>query len=125
MTRHLTLLNVALALSLPASAMADAPHMARGTQSFGLVPVSAAGCPPGLAKKNPSCVPPGQAKKAYRGDYRVGDRLPDGFILVRTPSRYGLDPRRTYYERDGYVVLVDRETREILNLVGAISDLLN
>lgn len=124
MTKHLTLLHVALALSLPASAMADAPGLARGSLGLDLVPVSAAGCPPGLAKKNPPCVPPGQAKKMYQHSYSVGDRLPDGFIILREPSRYGLDPRRTYYERDGYVLHVDRETGKILNLVGAIADLL-
>lgn len=123
MSKTLNLLHVAVALSLPASAMAQAPAFDRAAQTVGIVPVSVAGCPPGLAKKNPPCVPPGQAKKAY-GAYRVGDRLPDGFILVRSPARYGLDPRRTYYERDGYILHVDRDTGRILNLVGAISDLL-
>lgn len=124
MTKHLILLNVALALSLPVAMAADAPAHARGTQAEALVTLAAAGCPPGLAKKNPSCMPPGQAKKMQRDGYRVGERLPDGFILVRTPSRYGLDPRRTYYERDGYVLHVDRDTGKILNLVGAIVDLM-
>ncbi len=36
-------------------------------------------CPPGLAKKNPLCMPPGQYKKLHRGDYlrdwRSYDRL--------------------------------------------------
>ena len=27
----------------------------------------AGGCPPGLAKKHNGCMPPGQAKKLYRG----------------------------------------------------------
>ena len=45
------------------------------------------GCPPGLAKKDPACVPPGQAKKGVtaedwakrRGaDYEPGDRVEDG-----------------------------------------------
>jgi Ni/Co efflux regulator RcnB len=35
------------------------------------------GCPPGLAKKNPPCVPPGQAKKAI-----VGQALPPGAVFV-------------------------------------------
>lgn len=123
MTRHTQILAATLALALPVAGVAAEPGFGRAPDA-GIVPVSAAGCPPGLAKKNPPCVPPGQARNAYR-DYRVGERLPDGFILIRTPSRYGLDPRRTYYERGGYVVQVDRETMQILNLVGAISDLLN
>lgn len=124
MTKTLSLCSVTLALVLPIAAMADAPGFAGAPKSVAAMTVSAKGCPPGLAKKNPPCVPPGQARKAYEQDYRVGERLPDGFIILRTPSRYGLDPRRTYYERDGYVVHVDRETGQILNLIGAISDLL-
>lgn len=120
MTRHLTLFSATLALALPIAEMANASGHGPGPQSFAAIPASAAGCPPGLAKKNPPCIPPGQAKKAYR----IGDPLPDGFILIRTPSRYGLDPRRTYYERNGYVIQIDRETGKILNLVGAIADLL-
>jgi hypothetical protein len=123
MPRHAHILAATLALALPVMTAAAEPGFPRAA-GYGIVPASAAGCPPGLAKKNPPCVPPGQARQIYR-DYRVGDRLPDGFILIRTPSRYGLDPRRTYYERSGYVVQVDRETMQILNLVGAITDLLN
>jgi hypothetical protein len=123
MANYTHLLAATLALALPVAAVAADPGFNRDGARAAIVPVSAAGCPPGLAKKNPPCVPPGQARNSNR-DYRVGERLPDGFILIRTPSRYGLDPRRTYYERGGYVVQVDRETMQILNLVGAISDLL-
>jgi len=61
------------------------------------------GCPPGLAKKSPPCVPPGLAKKGYSSDgwrdgrehdaaegylfdhYRRGDRLPrDRYVALRT-----------------------------------------
>jgi len=124
MTQSLTLYSMTLALALPLAAMADAPGFAGASGSAAVLPVAAQGCPPGLAKKNPPCVPPGQARKGFDPGYRVGERLPDGFIILRSPSRYGLDPRRTYYERDGYVVQVDRETREILTLIGAISDVL-
>ena len=55
-----------------------------------------AGCPPGLAKKSPSCVPPGLARKTeaepvYSGyRYDLGDRVAGGFVVVDEPSRYGL-----------------------------------
>ena len=39
-------------------------------------------CPPGLAKKNNGCLPPGQAKKRYR----VGQRLSRDVIYVDAPS---------------------------------------
>lgn len=39
------------------------------------------GCPPGLAKKNNGCLPPGQAKK-----YAIGQPLPVGVIFYPVPS---------------------------------------
>jgi len=39
-------------------------------------------CPPGLAKKNNGCLPPGQAKKRYI----VGQRLPKGVVIVDLPA---------------------------------------
>ena len=39
-------------------------------------------CPPGLAKKNNGCMPPGQAKK-----YRVGHRLPSNDIYYQVPQQ--------------------------------------
>jgi Ni/Co efflux regulator RcnB len=39
------------------------------------------GCPPGLAKKNNGCLPPGQAKK-----YALGQPLPAGVIFYPVPS---------------------------------------
>jgi hypothetical protein len=38
-------------------------------------------CPPGLAKKDNGCLPPGQAKKRYV----VGHPLPKGIVLVDVP----------------------------------------
>lgn len=39
------------------------------------------GCPPGLAKKNNGCLPPGQAKK-----YVVGQPLPAGVVMYPVPQ---------------------------------------
>lgn len=39
-------------------------------------------CPPGLAKKNNGCMPPGQAKK-----YSVGQRLPGNVVYYAVPQR--------------------------------------
>jgi len=39
-------------------------------------------CPPGLAKKNNGCLPPGQAKKRYL----VGQTLPRNVVYVEAPS---------------------------------------
>ena len=41
----------------------------------------AGGCPPGLAKKNNGCLPPGQAKK-----WRRGETLPPGIVYSDLPG---------------------------------------
>ncbi|WP_417727464.1 excinuclease ABC subunit A [Roseovarius sp.] len=80
-------------------------------------------CPPGLAKKHNGCQPPGQAKK--HGYYRIGDRIGDDYIILRNPERYGLDRNETYYRVGDQVYRVNRETREILDLIGAAAAVLN
>lgn len=127
MFRHITFVALsAAALAMPMAASA-APK----------------GCPPGLAKKNAACMPPGQAKKMdIRRDhdhdrdrdreevrvihhYQVGDRYDGDRIIIRDPSRYGLSPAYTYYRNDDIIYRVDPETRQVLNVIGAISSLLN
>lgn len=84
------------------------------------------GCPPGLAKKSVPCVPPGQAKKGhYDVPYARGDVIYRDYILIQDPRRYNLDPNNTYYSAGGYVFRVDRETREVLDLLGAVAAILN
>lgn len=86
-------------------------------------------CPPGLAKKDPACVPPGQARKIVR-DYGlgVGQILPrDRYIRISDPYRYDLEPRPgwDYYRGDDAIYRVDSSTRKILavlNLISAFSN---
>lgn len=72
-------------------------------------------CPPGLAKKSPRCIPPGQAKKYRRGDYIDGD-----YDVLWNPERYGLRRGDTYYRVGDQVYRVNRETRQVLDLIGAL-----
>ena len=99
----------ALVVVLPASLADAGNHKVGGTS-----------CPPGLAKKNPPCVPPGQVQK-----YGIGDRIDGGYIIIRDPDRYGLEKGKTYYRVGDYVYRVDRETREVLDLIGAVAAVLN
>lgn len=112
-----------------------------------LAPVTAAaephgGCPPGLAKKSPACVPPGHARaEPYYRDYddherrhdaphyrtpyyRTGDRIDRDYVVIRDPHRYRLDPG-DYVIAGNYVYRVDPQTRKVLNLIGAVIDLTN
>lgn len=84
----------------------------------------AGNCPPGLAKKSPACVPPGQAKKHYP-QYRIGDRVTGDYVIVDRPGRYGLDPNQTYFRIGDNIFRVNRQTAEVLDFIGAASALLN
>ena len=90
------------------------------------------GCPPGLAKKSPVCIPPGQAKKAEaqthvtKGDqYRFsrGDHLRGDYVVIRDPARYGLDANGTFYRVRDNVYRVDQDTKEVLDVIGALAAL--
>ena len=82
------------------------------------------GCPPGLAKKNNGCMPPGQAKKLYN----VGQRFPLGYghawnynqIPYDIRTHYGLQPYGNYYYGDGYIYRVDPRTMLIQQVVSAM-----
>ena len=78
-------------------------------------------CPPGLAKKNNGCLPPGQAKKMWS----VGQPLPSQVVYYPiqrelwtqlTPPPYGYE----YVQVDDDIVLMLTATRVIATLVGNI-----
>jgi hypothetical protein len=86
-------------------------------------------CPPGLAKKSPACVPPGQAKKrSYRYPER-GDRIDRyDYSWLREYDRYGLPrlPRgQRYYVVGDRIYRVNQDTYEILDFVRALGAILN
>ena len=77
-------------------------------------------CPPGLAKKDPACIPPGQARDDDRDEYwRVGDRVDRDWTIVDR-DRYGL-PRledgEAYVRVGDQILRVDREQRLILAIL--------
>ena len=78
-------------------------------------------CPPGLAKKSPACVPPGQAKK-----WSIGHRLPDDLnyypidralldLLGPVPSGY------EYVRVDKDILLIGEATKKVIDAVTLIS----
>jgi len=80
-------------------------------------------CPPGLAKKNNGCLPPGIAKQTYN----VGDRWNGNYGLwqynqvpLDWRNQYGLDPVNRYYYRDGYLYSVDPRTRLVESVIRAL-----
>ena len=88
--------------------------------------VYAQGCPPGLAKKSPACVPPGKAKKSA---VRVGDviNLRNVHIISR-PGAYGLSNPPSgdrYAVVDGRLVRVDSRTGKILSILRLVDAILD
>ena len=78
------------------------------------------GCPPGLAKKNNGCMPPGQAKK-----WRLGRPLPHDVIYYDVPPplvlQLGAPPAGHRYVRvAGDILLITAGTAMV---VAAIQDL--
>lgn len=72
-------------------------------------------CPPGLAKKNPNCMPPGQYKKYGRGDI-IPDSvmyypLPHDLLLHLHPTPMGT----RYVMVDRNVYLIAEGTKKVLD----------
>lgn len=80
-------------------------------------------CPPGLAKKNNGCLPPGQAKK-----YGIGGILPGGYHSLpgALAAALGVPPRGTFYAMvDKDVLLVSEATKRVLDAVTLLSAVQN
>lgn len=117
--KHILLLAGVAALASAAPAYAKPKHAKHHGHHAGMNH-----CPPGLAKKSPACVPPGQAKKLYN----VGQRLPYGFngytpynqIPYDLRNRYDLDDDYRYIYRDDYLYQVDPTTMIVSQVLQAL-----
>ena len=79
-------------------------------------------CPPGLAKRNNGCLPPGIAKR-----FIVGEPLPEGvpYELITDLRGYGLnkpDGEWLYYLVDGEVLRVADATFVVLEALGLLGN---
>ncbi|MGO4854485.1 RcnB family protein [Phaeovulum sp. W22_SRMD_FR3] len=130
------LLVIGLA-ALPLTAAADGHKHKKGGRDSHHAAAGYWGCPPGLAKKSPSCVPPGLARKADRRErhrddhhraYYIGERVEDGYYVIRDPRRYGLgypaDGSR-YVISNGQLLQVNSDTMKVINLVRAVDAILD
>ena len=123
-----TLTAAALAAMLVATPVMSEPGHGKGKGRGEHRARAAHHCPPGLAKKNPPCVPPGHARKAERHHHpRVGDVLRGDYVVVRDPRRLNLATRDDWrYYRDGNrAYRVDRDTRKVLAVIELINAFTN
>lgn len=81
-------------------------------------------CPPGLARKNNNCLPPGQARKRFQVGQRWIGSQAQSWNYNQIPAdwrdRYDLDANDRYYYRDGYLYQVDPRTRLVEQVLSAI-----
>ena len=129
MTKSLLIAGAA-ALAFAGPAYAKPDHAKHGKAKHGQQHVAGksgygiGGCPPGLAKKNSGCLPPGQAKKLYN----IGQRFPTNYgynwnynqIPYDLRHQYGFDPGYNYHYGDGYLYQVDPKTMLIQQVVSAL-----
>lgn len=72
------------------------------------------GCPPGLARKNNGCLPPGQAKKQGQQYNNQYGRVPDNY-----GAQYRDTQRYIYRFNDGRIYQIDRRTGRIVRVTDA------
>ena len=81
-------------------------------------------CPPGLARKNNGCLPPGQAKKLYNVGQRYNRTSGNLWGYNQIPSdlrqNYRFDPYDRYYYNQGYLYQVDPKTMLVQQVVSAL-----
>jgi len=123
--KHILLLAGAAALGFAGPALAK-PGNGNGHgngKHYSAYGYGVEGCPHGLAKKHNGCMPPGQAKKLYRGQRwqsAYGSRYSYGQIPYDLRNRYDLDPNYRYYYGDGYLYRVDPRTMLVQQVVSAL-----
>lgn len=78
-------------------------------------------CPPGLAKKNKDCLPPGIAKKYAIGSVLPPDvvalPLPDGLLDLLGPTPRGYE----YVQVDKDVLLIGEASKKVIDAVTLLS----
>jgi hypothetical protein len=81
-------------------------------------------CPPGLAKRDNGCLPPGQAKKLYNVGQRYNRNFGSAWAYNEIPeslrSQYSLDQSNRYYYRNGFVYQVDPKTMLVEQVISAL-----
>ena len=128
--KHILLLVGAAALASTAPALAKpgkgkghhGNHHAQGID--GPIGYGVGGCPPGLAKKAPKCVPPGQHKKLFA----LGQQVPSGYngftpygaLPYDLRNQYGLSDDYRYIYRDNQLYQVDPTTYVVRRILDSI-----
>lgn len=89
-------------------------------------------CPPGLAKKTPACIPPGQVGKSWTPDYVyvAGDRLRGDYVLIPEDqwddlSLSPIDDGTIYVVIDNQIVRVKQSNFVVVEPIRILENVLN
>jgi len=81
-------------------------------------------CPPGLAKKNKGCLPPGQAKRQFEVGQRYNTYDGNMWGYNQIPrdlrSQYRLDQSDRYYYNQGYLYQVDQRSNLVERVISTL-----
>ena len=120
--KHFVLLAGSLALGIAGTAAAR-PGNGHGHGSGYGNGYGNGGCPPGLAKKENGCMPPGQARKLGSGQRWI-EGYGNVYSYRRIPydirRRYRLSARYRYYYEGGTIYVVDPRTMLIAQVISAL-----
>jgi len=81
-------------------------------------------CPPGLWKKTPSCMPPGQARRLFRDGQHIPPQYkyytPYGDIPSPLVTQYSLTDQYRYIYRNNVIYVVDPTTNLVTRIINAV-----
>ena len=89
-------------------------------------------CPPGLAKKDPACVPPGQVGKSWTPEriYVEGDRIRGDYVIIAEDdwdnlSLTPIDDDTLYVVIDNQIVRVRESNLIVIEPIRILDNVLN
>lgn len=111
-----------LAATLAAFTLSGVPALAESGKA----------CPPGLAKKDPACIPPGQVGKSWTPDriYIEGDRIRGDYVLIPQDqwddlSLTPINDGSVYVVIDNQIVRVKESNLVVIEPIRILENVLN
>ncbi|MDP3194513.1 hypothetical protein [Tabrizicola sp.] len=115
-------INTILAATVAAFTLTGVPALAETVK----------GCPPGLAKKDPACIPPGQVGKSWTPDriYVEGDRIRGDYVVIPADDwdDFSLTPYgdgTVYVVIDNQIVRVRESNLVVVEPIRILENVLN
>ena len=122
MPRNMTIIPATVAALILTLTLTGAPALADSVKA----------CPPGLAKKDPACVPPGQVDKSWTPEriYVEGDRIRGDYVIIAEDdwdnlSLTPIDDDTLYVVIDNQIVRVRESNLIVIEPIRILDNVLN